>query len=150
MSFFAAKWLVIGLAVVALAASSYATGRKHVRALWDAERGAYALAAAQQAVANKERERQWTEYARQAEASYGKSIEVTTRAAGDERTRLRAAAATALLVPGATRAADGCPICAQCATRTELLGLGEEIVRVAEAADRERAALMSCATSWPR
>lgn len=143
------KYGIIAFFIASLAATAYVKGRKDVRVLWDAEKAAYALALAQKIAANKERERQWTEYAKQAEVLYGQKMLVTVTRARDERQRLRDSAATAVRVSQVTGAPAGCPICHRCATRAELLGIGEEVVRLAESADRERAGLEACAKAWP-
>lgn len=138
--------LLLGLIVL----SAYMKGRHDVRAAWDLERAQIAAVAAKQELQNAQTEKAWLQQANQAEVKYGKALDVTRSRAAAELARLRESYARAGSVPGDTAAAPGCAVCAQCATSAELLGIGAELVRVAEAADRERAAAVSCAGSWPR
>jgi hypothetical protein len=145
--------LKLGIAAVAVAlvaTSSYVLGRKHVRAAWDAERAANALVAAKAEAANRLTEKSWLELANKAEVRHAQTLRDTTARASDERQRLRDAAATSRIVSTATGTTGRSAEVPRCATRSELLGLGEELIRLAGAADTERAGLMACAQAWPR
>jgi hypothetical protein len=151
MSPFLLKVGAVGVVAVTLFVTGCVEGRKQVRVLWDAERASYAVAAAQATARHKETERIWVEYTRGAEVAYGQNMLVTTTRANTERQRLRDAAATRERVVSATTVAPGgCSECPRCATKSELLGLGEGIVDLAQSADSERAGLIACAQAWPR
>lgn len=125
-------------------------GRKQIRAQWNAERLALIQAAQEQARQNRERERQWQEYSKQAEVQYGQQVVAASKRAGDARERLRdSASRRPVPVPRVAETPGSCPSCQKCASRTELLGIGEGVVRLAESADRERAGLEACAKAWP-
>ncbi len=145
------KYGVIAAVVAALCLVSYVTGRKHVREAWDAERAANTLVAAQAAAVAEERERVWTNAAVVAGEKYAQQItqiQASSARARAELNRMRDSSG-ASRVPGATEAAASCSR-AGGATRDELLGFGETVVGLAEAADRARAGLIACLEAWPR
>ena len=144
------KYAAIGLAIVALAGSAYLKGRSDVHALWNAERAANALLAAKAEASNRQTEKAWLELTNKAEVEYAETLRITTARVATERQRLRDSAATSRRVSevtGTTRSGQSCP---KCATRTELLGIGETLIGLAESADRERAGMMACAGAWPK
>jgi len=144
------KYGAIALAIATLAGSAYFKGRSDVKASWDAERAANALVAAKAEAANRLTEKSWLELANKAEVRHAQTLRDTTARASDERQRLRDAAATSRIVSAATSPAGRSAEVPSCATRTELLGIGEAFVGALEAADRERAGLAACAQAWPR
>jgi len=144
------KYGAIALAIGTLAGSAYFKGRSDVKASWDAERAANALVAAKAEAANRLTEKSWLELTNKAEVDHAKTLRATTARAADERQRLRDAAATNRIVSSVTGATGRSAEVPSCATRAELLGIGEAFVGALEAADRERAIAMSCAMAWPR
>ena len=144
------KYGAVALAVATLAGSAYLKGRSDVKAAWNAERAANALVAAKAETANRETEKLWLGHVNKAEVDHAKTLRDTVARAADERQRLRDSAATSRIVSAVTRTADGCPICPQCATKAELLRIGEAYLGSLESANRERADVMACAKSYPR
>ena len=144
------KYGAIVLAVVALAGSAYFKGRSDVKASWEAERAANALIAAKAEAANRSTEKVWLAHVNKAEVDHAHTLRNTVARAADERQRLRDSAATSRIVSRVTEATGSGAQCPKCATKAELLGIGETLVGLAESADRERAGLMACAQAWPK
>jgi len=144
-------WIAGGTAVlVALAGvSGYVKGRSDVRALWEAERQGYRVAAAQAQAVAAERVRMWTRAITVAGAKYDERIKAGDSWAATQLDRMRDATATSDRVRAATETPAGCP-----ATRgprqADLLAASREIIELARDADQDRAGLIACLEAWPR
>lgn len=126
-------------------------GKSGEEALRLAERASYADAAAQAEKRNRLKERENNERVQQADIEREKTLDAVVQSGRAELSGLRnALAARSRRVPDSPTATVSSAPSPRCATAAELLGIGEELVRVATAADTERSAVMACASAWPR
>ena len=155
------KWLAITLVVAGLVVLVYgryeAFKRKHYElgyAAMKVKHEAYVAEVAAKALeaerAAREKEKADGDVVRKADATWDKTVRSGSDAARAKREWLRDSATPGRSrVPVAPAPADSCPVCPRCATKAELLAVGERLIGIAEDADRERAGLMACATAWP-
>lgn len=154
----AKAWLILGV-VCALAGTHllyghyrYKAGYATMAAKHNADMARITAKAAEKQAEARVIERKMADKVGDANVAHAKDVRIAGDLAGAYRRGLRDAAASAGRggVPADPRATDGCPVCPRCATRAELLGIGEALIGVAENADREHAAALACAMAWPR